>query len=331
MGYFPSIQKYYSFDLYNNGEPYELKEVDQNIINKFKNLIEKLEKIPQVILCTRGDSKRSSEQHKKFFEKELSKLFIVGEKSQSNIKKTTSDKYKHTHNSHNDNLINELSILINEVNEEIKNKPKDHKVFGEINDDFLNNLREENDIEILGKWKIFFLSFLHNSGSLKDFKSNSPFLSMAYGYKKYKIAKRFAFNRISHDKAITYLYSLNAGDPYYMKTSLMTKELKQFGIEWYEDIHNEIMLINGMFPHFLLGILETTKKSTVRCIINPWLYNLLRNNKPFDYKNGLNINQENFNRLAEKLGYTNFFFTNSDGEAFVSDLNEENIEKVIQP
>jgi len=331
MGCFPAIQKYYSFDLYNNGEPYELEEVDQNIIDKFQNLIEKLETIPQVILCTRGDSKSSLRKHNIFFEKELSKVFIVGEKSQSNIKKTTSDKYKHTHNLNNENLIDELRILINEVNDEVKNKPESHKIFGKINDDFLNKLREENDIDILSKWKIFFLSFLHNSGSLKDFKSNSPFLSMAYGYKKYFIAKRFAFSRIPHDRAITYLYSLNAGDPYYMQTNLMTKELKQFGIEWYEDIHNEIMLINGMFPHFLLGILETTKSSTVRCIINPWLYDLLKKNKAFDYKNGLNINQENFNKLAENLGYTNFFFTNKDGEAFISDLDEASVEKVIQP
>lgn len=331
MGNFPSVKKFYSFDLDNNGEAYELKEVNQNTINQFKKLIEKLETIPQVILCTRGDSKRSLDKHNDFFQQDLSKLFIVGEKSQSNIKKTTSDKYRHTHSQNNYTLIDELEVLINEVNEEVKNKPESHKVFGEINDNFLNKLREENDIDILAKWKVFFLSFLHNSGSLKDFKSNSPFLSMAYGYKKYAIAKQFAFSRISHDKAIAYLYALNAGDPYYMQTKLMTNELKQFGIEWYEDIHNEIMLINGMFPHFLLGILETTRNSTIRCIINPWLYDLLKNNKPFDYKNGLNINQENFNRLAENLGYTNFFFTDKEGNAFISDLDEAHIEKVIQP
>ena len=329
MSNFPSVQKYYSFELNYNGDSYELIEVNQDIANKFKNLIEKLEKIPQVVLCTRGDSKSSPTKHNTLFEKNLSKIFIVGEKSQSNIKKTATDKYTHTHN--NNNLIGELKVLISEVNKEITNKPEQHKISGKINDEFINKLILENDIDALGKWKIFFLSFLHNSGSLKSFKSSSPFLSMAYGYKKYAIAKQFAFNRISHDKAITYLYSLNAGDPYYIQTKLMINELKKFGIEWYEDIHNEIMLVNGMFPHFLLGILEITKSSTKRCIINPWLYSLLNDDKLFDYKNGLNINQENFSRLAEQLGYTNFFFTNQNGEAFISDFDDANIEKVIQP
>ena len=59
MKYFPSIQKYYFFELNYGGEPYKLIEVDKNISNKFKNLIEKLEKIPQVILCARGDSKKT--------------------------------------------------------------------------------------------------------------------------------------------------------------------------------------------------------------------------------------------------------------------------------
>lgn len=329
MSNFPSVQNYYSFELNYNGDSYELIEVNPDIINKFKDLIEKLEAIPQVILCTRGDSKNSLTIHNNLFEKDLSKIFIVGEKSQSNIKKTATDKYTHTHN--NNNLCDELKVLISEVNEELSNKPEQHKIFGKINDEFINKLILENDIDALSKWKIFFLSFLHNSGSLKSFKSSSPFLSMAYGHKKYAIAKQFAFNRISHDKAITYLYSLNAGDPYYIQTKVMTNKLKRFGIEWYEDIHNEIMLVNGMFPHFLLGILEITKSSTTRCIINPWLYSLLKEGELFDYKNGLKINQENFTRLAEQLGYTNFFFTNQNGEAFISDFDDTNIEKVIQP
>ena len=268
-------------------------------------------------------------KHDTFFEKDLSKIFIVGEKAKSNIKKTAIGEYTHTHN--NNNLIEELERLICKVNEEIENKPKQHKIFGKINDEFIDKLRLENDIDTLSKWKIFFLSFLHNSGSLKSFKSSSPFLSMAHGYNKYKIARQFAFNHISHDKAITYLYSLNAGDPYYIRTKLMTRELKKFGIEWYEDIHNEIMLVNGMFPHFLLGILEITKSSTKRCIINPWLYKLLKDDIQFDYKNGLNINQENFSKLAKQLGYTNFFFTNQNGKAFISDLDDTHIEKVMQP
>ena len=210
MAYFPKINEYYSFDTYISGESYELKELEQDVINKFKNLIYKLEKIPQVTLCTRGDSKKSLEEHNNFFDKELSKFFIVGEKAQSNYEESIDDKYKHTYSKKIDIdfLILELANLIYEVNNEIKNKPKKHNISGTIDiGKFIDEICKKSDFDILEKWKIFFLSFLHNSGSLKRFKSNSPFLSMAHGYRKYKIAREFAFNRISHDKAIIYLGS----------------------------------------------------------------------------------------------------------------------------
>jgi hypothetical protein len=91
------------------------------------------------------------------------------------------------------------------------------------------------------------------------------------------------------------------------------------------------MLMNGMYPHYMLGVFEVTWENTPRFIINPWLYDILINNKEFDYQNGLNINQENFNDLAKNLGYESFFFRNDSGDAFISDLNNEHIEKVIRP
>jgi len=329
MNKLPSVQQYYSFEPIPNGGDYQLEKVSDNIKYKFESLIENLEDTPQVTLCTRGDSKKEK-SHDDLFNNLLSKIFIVGEKSKSNIKSSHDDKYKHLETNNKNMLLLELKTLIKEVNNEIMNKPDNHNISGLINNDFIINL-EKSDIQSLNKWKIFFLSFLHNSGSLKDFKNYSPFISMAYNTDKYKIARKFAFERNTYDKAIIYLYALNTGDPYYIQTKSMTKVLKKYGVTWYKDIHNEIMLINGMYPHYLLGIFEITEHTTPRFIINPWLYDILNKDESFDYKNGLRINQENFTELAQDVGYTNFFFRDNDGTAFISDFSDTYIEKVITP
>ena len=68
------------------------------------------------------------------------------------------------------------------------------------------------------------------------------------------------------------------------------------------------MLINGMYPHFLLGVFEVKHNLTPKFIINPWLYKILKENKTFNYTNGLPIDQTNFHKLAEEMGYSNYFF-----------------------
>jgi hypothetical protein len=333
MSHFPQIKEYYSFLLNSNGEEYELIRVDDRISERFYHLVEKLEELPQVRMSTRGDSRTTSSKHDYFFNELLSKVFIVGTKSQSNMSEVYTEKYRHTdinREDTGDTLLEEVEQLVEEVNKEIRDKPTEHNIEGAINRKFINEL-STYDMDSLNKWKVFFLSFLHNSGSLKEFKSISPFLSMAYGSKKYSIARKFALARTGHERGIIYLYALNLGDPYYIQTNLMTKKLNKFGITWYEDSHSEIMLMNGMYPHYMLGVFEVTWENTPRFIINPWLYDILINNKEFDYQNGLNINQENFNDLAKNLGYESFFFRNDSGDAFISDLNNEHIEKVIRP
>ena len=152
---FPTTTKY--FTIIDN----ELKEIEttSSIITSLHNLINKLENIPQVTLCARGDSKKTETKHNNFFSLDnLKKIFIVGEKSRSNITKTNEDKYHHTHNQEIslDIIKNELKELINETNNEIRNKPAEHNIRGEINSE---KLIENLDIDSLLKWKIFFYPF----------------------------------------------------------------------------------------------------------------------------------------------------------------------------
>jgi len=174
------------------------------------------------------------------------------------------------------------------------------------------------------------LSFLHNEGSFEEFKSSSPFLSLTHGRYKFRTARNFALSKHNQiRKGLIYLYSLNRQDHNYFITKKFTQKLQEFGISWYQDIHNEIMLLNGMYPHYLLGVFEVTKTSTPKFIINPALYKLFEKNEEFDWRNGLKINQLNFRELVKELGYETFFYTYGDNQTYVADIENNQLGKTI--
>lgn len=324
------VEKFLTFKPDRHASDYSLIEVNDSIRYNCINLVNKLEKIPQVYLCVRGDSKQSIEDHDRLFNYDLSKIFIVGQKSRSSIKTSPNQTYIHFATDPT-SLITDVKRLVKIVNSEIANKPSSHNISGTIPEEFLRKLRNL-DSEQLGKWKIFFLSFLHNNGSNKSFKDYSPFLSLTYGHKKYIISRHFALGRSKFKKGILFLYCLNAGWPYYIKTSIFLDELRSFGVNWYRDRHSEIMLIDGMYPHYLIGIFEVEPYKNSRFIINPWLYELLLTNQNFDYTNGLKIDQTYFHSFAAKLGYSNFFFHFiNDTEEFVSEIDQINYNRVYRP
>ena len=178
---FPKVKQYYSFESNVYGRPYKLFEVEDTIVEKFHNLLEKLDNQPQTILCTRGDSKLDSDtdEHNNFFDEELSKVFIVGTKARYNQHSENQEIYDHTTVNHKINLLHELKQLINLTNEAmntrgIENSEEELEYF---NSSFFEKL-STLEMETLEKWKIFFLSFHHTDGRLQEFNSNSPFLSM---------------------------------------------------------------------------------------------------------------------------------------------------------
>lgn len=325
---FPKVQKFYSFD--KDSEPYELIKVNEKIILKFHKLLDKLESQSQTILCTRGDSKESIEVHNDFFKSDLNKIFIVGGKSNYNFSADVQSIYQHTYLENIKNLQQELEELIEKANKAMNRREEEFSI--KTLKYFAGLQLAEFDIESLLKLKIFFLSFFHTDGRLREFSDNSPFLSITYGNEKFSIARKFALGEDNpKEKAFIYLYSLNAGDPYYMKTNILSKALNKIGAKWHYDKYHEILLINGMFPHYMLGIFEVEKNKTPQFIINPYLYDILEKDEQFDYVNGLSINQENFQEYAKKLGYKNYFFTTQGNKVMTADINNDNTKKVIRP
>jgi len=322
----PKIKKYYTLDK----ESRKLKTVEDIIIDRFKELIKSLESNKEVYLCTRGDSRNSLQNHNIFFTDEYVKdFFAVGLKSVSTIKVAKKEEFQHIVIDEKEKLLNELKEIIRLCNDRIDRKPKSHNIEGRIHDTLIEEL-DNYSVEELNQWKIFFLSFLHNEGSLNAFKSSSPFLSLTYGWKKYRTARNFSLSKNNFGKGIIYLYTLSKNDPDYYVTKEFTKYLKELNITWYEDKHKEIMLLNGMYPHYLLGFFEVTKTSTPKFVLNPALYELLENGEEFDYNGGLTIDQSNFLEMAQRLGHQRVFFTYGNDRTFISDIHGNELGETIK-
>ncbi len=328
---FPKVQEFYSFKFQDDVEQYELYKVEKDIILRFHNLLDKLESQSQTILCTRGDSKQNTSKHNKFFQNDLNKVFTVGGKSNYHLNKDVESIYRHTYIENKELLQKELKELVKKANNAMNKREKGFSI--KTLEYFTNLQLDKFDIESLLKLKVFFLSFFHTDGRLREFSNTSPFLSMTYGGKKFTIARRFALGKDNpKSEAFVYLYSLNAGDPYYMKTNSLSRELRKQGAKWHYDKYHELLLINGMFPHYILGIFEVKKNSTPIFIINPYLYNILEENKLFDYINGLEIDQKNFIEYAKSLGYENYFYTTNNNKIHVNSIDlSSNPKEVIQP
>lgn len=301
--------------------------IDSEIINKFKNLLNELESNSDVLLCMRGESKK----YKEFLTiGNLKKFFIVGQKVNAHINVPIDEKYRHIEKLNIETLILEIEEIIREINIQIKIKPHKKKpLAGEISNDFIKKLKNCDILE-LNKIKIFFLAFLHNSDKNTEFKSITPFLSMAKGSEKFKIAEYFALDKYTKMDGYIFLYSLCTKNDknipeQYIITEDFIKVLKKLGVRFLDDRYSEVMLLNGMYPHYLLGIIKIENKVISQFIMNPALHKALYN-QGFDYEDGLQIDNKNFKQLAKELGYQTFFYTNG-GKTYISDLPVKYIEK----
>ena len=299
LGLFNEVDKFVSIEKNKLGfKKYELIPLKSDEINYLKSIIATLEMDEDVYLCTRGDSKK--DKHANFINKQLYDFFIVGDKAKYHSEKPD-EKYHHTRN--DEKIIDDLKELVLKCNEVLERKSA-----GKFPDRFILDIKNLH-LKKQERWKLVLLAFLHNKGNDDYFKPYSSFASLTYGQGKYDTAKMFAIER--NKKGVIYTYILEEDSKQYLKTEDMNQLLKNYDIEWYEDKHNEIMILNGLFPHNVIGFFEIDKNSTKRFILNYWFHQKIKDylcrKSNFDYKNGVKINQENFKEAAIRLGYGSFF------------------------
>lgn len=272
-------------------------------------------------LIFRGFSFQNEEAHDNFKNNHLNEFFVVGQKGNYYLKQSYgefNENYQQISNPNRERRIKKINNLYEEISNIIVNKGK-----GILDRNMVENLDKLTDEELVQIEKIL-ICLGHNIGNQWIGKSSSPILSGSYGCESKSIAKKFATNwdrqnRI--DKGFIILgYIPKDINRFTLRTKELNHILEKLGVKWYEDIHHELMIFNGILPHHILGLFEVYRgKQEETFILNPWLNQLFISKELFDYKKGIPINQINFNDYAKKLNYC-AYFTQIDNVRYTTTL-----------
>ncbi|MEG0525086.1 MAG: hypothetical protein RR532_06845 [Erysipelothrix sp.] len=254
------------------------------------------------------------------------KFFIVGEKGNAYRKDITTNSGLFYFNSQClSEEIEELIVLVNKILS--KNK------YGSIDYKKLENLLgNETDIYM------FLINLAHNIGNKWKNKSESPFVSATHGRQSFDTALEFA--KYKNENKYSYIIFSFITDEEIKKSYLADDFytiLKKLDANWYEDIHEEIIINNAIFPHSILGVFQIDNNTNEKnFIVNPNLYNFIKFakvNKKYNhyaicnsiYRNGILTDQQNFDEYAIELGYLSYGVKTSDGETYSGVLGKKSL------
>ncbi|MED0986702.1 hypothetical protein [Bacillus paramycoides] len=316
---FRNVEEVLSFVPVNDRYDYKLEPVNYRVATKLTHLIRtlnRLEREGKLIVCLRGFS--LPDEHEKFKEEDLNKFFVVGQKGREYLARTEqerSDLYTYGMNDR-EKLVKEIQDLYKKANGLLKKK-KTPKVDGQISAKFIDT-NTDKTIEELQYNKVFLTAFLHNVGNLWSGKKTSPLISATYGMKKKETAKKFATNNLNgfpkNNGFIILSYIPLDERCFEILTEDVNKELARLGVTWYKDVHKEVMLLDGIMPQRIIGIFEVFQGSSKEnFILNPWLYKMFLENGHFNYRQGIRIDQENFDEFAKDLKYGAYIMENESG------------------
>ncbi len=173
---------------------------------------------------------------------------------------------------------------------------------------------------------MFLLNLVHNIGRRWENKSRSPLVSASYGHKGFKTALHFAENKnVFKYSYIIFGFIRENNVQNYFFTKELNEKLGILNSEWYPDIHNEIILKDGIFPQNIFGVFEVDNQTGLKSfIINPYFYQLINLRKgkkiyrprdliQFISQRGIPVEQRNFEEFARELGYQSYGYRFGDG------------------
>ncbi|NKD39333.1 hypothetical protein HED42_14390 [Enterococcus casseliflavus] len=220
--------------------------------------------------------------------------------------------------------IDELLQLINSILK--KNN------FGKIKPEKIRSLIEK---DTLGTY-MYLLNLAHNIGGRWENKCRSPFVSASYGSKGFATALRFAQARNTDNNSYIIWGFTNINDSgNYIFTKELSRNLGMMNVDWYEDIHSEVIIKDSIAPQNILGVFEINNETSAKkFIINPSLYKLFYESKDMHrYKfselvnyicrEGIPIDQSNFMKCARELGYKSYGYRLPNGQTFAGEIDRE--------
>lgn len=128
-------------------------------------------------------------------------------------------------------------------------------------------MREDDRTELLcvKEWLIY---ALHTMGE-KEFKKITPCISCSYGTNRFNTAQRFGRGYKNNYFVLMdcWVDKTEEGRAY-KRTEYVNTVLGRYGLKWFRNTHNEIMLKYGIFPQKLVGYYLVDRNSTYKYVIN---------------------------------------------------------------
>lgn len=184
-----------------------------------------------------------------------------------------------------------------------------YKHKGRINDieclsETIEEYRVDNEISHQEMY-YFILIWLHNIGSTTGLKESSPLVSTSTSI---DVAFTFCDNN-SSEKYVLVVLVTDSKISDYVRTDRLNEILKDINIDWFENIHKEIMFKDAIFPHSILGIIKRNDEED-EMIINPFLLDSIENIGGENLvcsllRKGIEVDQSNFDRKLKSSGYKN--------------------------
>ena len=240
---------------------------DQFIKNKLCNALSN-----KNILCLARGEGRSGVLNDIVFHPEI--LFDWGEKS---VHALLNNEDQHLRRFCDPGIIDKdiMEYYITKYAEQLKGYYYRYRYFKRSEQDvnrFLDKLKEQineeyNEEELLcvKEWLIY---ALHTMGE-KEFKKITPCISCSYGTNRFTIAHKFGLGHNNPYFVIMdcWVDKREEGRAY-KRTEYVNEVLKKYGLDWFNNKNNEIMLKYGIFPQHLVGYYLLDRDSTYKYVIN---------------------------------------------------------------
>lgn len=222
--------------------------------------------------------------------------------------------------------LEDIINLLPNVKTEIKKWCSRYKdeIEGDISDKLISDLKNE-DSSVVEAWRLLLYALLHNHGE-NEFKPYSFLVSLSHGDKKYRVARHFANRKFEHGIVCVYILNENYNGEY-ITAKYLKEKLADYGVKWFDDRDNEIMLMNALFPHYIVGFFEIRDKVVKRFILNNWFYLQMKVNSDYDFSQGVYVDQgEELEKFMEAVRRQNLRTyavkdTDNDRQQFVAELD----------
>ena len=132
----------------------------------------------------------------------------------------------------------------------------------------INNVEVEDDVSKLLCIKEWLIYALHTMQE-KEFSKVTPCISCSYGDNRFNTARMFGRGRNNSYYVVmdSWVECCEEGRAY-KKTDYVNEILEQYGLRWFSNRHNEIMIKYGIFPQQLVGYYFYDRGNLAKYVIN---------------------------------------------------------------